>query len=84
MAVRRRIYVWFLVGETVYLYSPKLFGKHEIKEEKVMTVTYNNLGVSYTVSNGYIFTDNDINVYAFHTSESAEEKMKEVLNENTH
>lgn len=84
MAVKRRIYVWFLIGETVYLYSPKLLGKHEIKEEKVMNITCNNLGVSYTASNGYIFTDNDINVYAFHTSEAAEEKMKEVLNENSH
>lgn len=83
MAVKRRIYVWFLVGETVYLYSPKLFGKYEIKEEKVMQVSDNNLGISYTASNGYVFTDKDVGVHAFHYSFQAEEKMKEVLNENT-
>lgn len=71
----------FLIGETVYLYSPKLFGKHEVKEEKVMQVTINNLGVFYTASNGYIFTDKDVNVHAFRYSFQAEEKMKEVLNE---
>lgn len=80
MAVKRRIYVYFLVGETVYLYSPNLFGKYEIKEEKIMQVTSNNLGVFYTASNGYVFTDKDVGVHAFHYSFQAEEKMKEVLN----
>lgn len=72
----------FLVGETVYLYSQKFFGKYEIKKETIMQVTINNLGIFYTASNGYIFTEADIGVCAFHNSSQAEAKMKEVLNEN--
>lgn len=72
----------FLVGETVYLYSQKFFGKYEIKKETIMQITINNLGIFYTASNGYIFTEADIGVCAFYNSSQAEAKMKEVLNEN--
>lgn len=76
----RQISIWFLPGESVYLYSPELFGIYEIKEEKIMKVAINRLGVTYTASNGYVFSDQDIGFSAFHFAESAEQMMKEVLN----
>ena len=80
MAGCKIISVWFLPGESVYLYSPELFGIYEIKEEKIMKVAINRLGVTYTASNGYVFSDQDIGFSAFHSAESAEQMMKEVLN----
>lgn len=84
MAVKRRIYVRFLIGETVYLYSPKVFGKYEIKEEQVMLIVCNSHDTTYILSNGFSVTDKDVGKYVFGTPVAAEQKMKEVLNENPH
>ena len=84
MAVRKQIYVWFFVGDPVFIYNPKIFNKYAIIEEKVMRVTMTNVGLSYIASNGYIFQDSDISESVFHCYEAAASKRKEVLNENTH
>lgn len=80
MAGCKIISTWFVFGDSVYLYSPDLFGFYEIKEEKIMKVTQNCLGITYTASNGYEFSDRDIGFTVFHNSESAEEMMKRVIN----